>query len=119
MEENKLKENNFPIEATVIQDKTTEYVDSLGNKFMVPGGFKALPELATTDNPCNIYDMKGNLIEWTTEYSSNKSYGVHYSCVTRGGTYSNDFSYPAYRTKWNAITSGAKTIGFRAVLNIL
>ena len=69
----------------------------------------------TTDNPCNIYDMKGNLFEWTTEYSSFGS-GNYYSCVFRGGVYGNSGFYTAYRS--NIIgTNSYDSFGFRAVLS--
>ena len=72
---------------------------------------------ATTDNPCNIYDMAGNLCEWTTEYSSYSNIDDdYYSCVTRGGFYNNGGYCTAGRYYGNA-TISVDALGFRAVLS--
>lgn len=42
----------------------------------------------TKDEVSNIYDMAGNLLEWTTEYSMNTYINSYRSpCVDRGGNY--------------------------------
>ena len=94
-------------------DKTTYGDDSYGNGTLYNTGEDTGK---TTDNPCNIYDMKGNLYEWTTEYSS-YSYSENYyaSCVVRGG-YDCSRNYTAHRNNLLA-TKSNHLIGFRAVLS--
>ena len=45
------------------------------------------------DVRCNIYDMAGNLVEWTTETSGNTSA----PCVYRGGIYDSEYYYTSIR----------------------
>ena len=47
----------------------------------------------TNDNPCNIFDMASNVIEWTTETTSLSGN----PCVARGGHYDYRFSYTSSR----------------------
>ena len=63
------------------------------------------------DVRCNIYDMAGNVEEWSTEtYTRNSN-----PCVDRGGYYGNSNDYTAGRYYHN--TSGSGTgIGFRSTL---
>ena len=64
-----------------------------------------------TDIQCNIYDMAGNVYEWTTETSSDSSR----PCVNRGGRYSYSYSYTSYSGIGN--TSNSDVIfGFRPLL---
>ena len=39
------------------------------------------------DKYCNIWDMSGNVYEWTTEYSTSSSSSYFSPCVNRGGFY--------------------------------
>ena len=39
------------------------------------------------DKYCNIWDMSGNVYEWTTEYSTSSSSSYFSPCVNRGGVY--------------------------------
>ena len=39
------------------------------------------------DKYCNIWDMSGNALEWTTEYSTTSSSSFFYPCVYRGGCF--------------------------------
>ncbi len=55
------------------------------------------------DERCKIYDMAGNMIEWTTETCS-ISYGP---CVGRGGNYDNSVYYTSIRS--NSSTTSANT----------
>ena len=92
---------------TFIQNCTdkTNYAkqNSLNKSFLSTG--------TTNDNPCNIFDMASNVLEWTTETSSN-SYSP---CVIRGGNYSSSSSYTSFRN--NYYTSGSYNyIGFRPLL---
>ena len=60
-----------------------------------------------------IYDLAGNVLEWTLEYSSNSSV----PCVYRGGSYNNDGSgTPAAVRSNNGTTYYGSFIGFRASL---
>ena len=64
----------------------------------------------TTDVQCNIYDMAGNVVEWTTETSNDSGC----PCVFRGGYYG-DSSYTSHR--YDVSTSyGGIGIGFRPLL---
>ena len=52
----------------------------------------------TGDVVCNVYDMSGNTMEWTTEYYTGVNSTNAYPCVYRGGNYSlGTYSYTAYR----------------------
>ncbi|MBO6232587.1 MAG: SUMF1/EgtB/PvdO family nonheme iron enzyme, partial [Clostridia bacterium] len=64
----------------------------------------------TYDNPCNIYDMAGNVKEWTTE--SNDSSGA--PCVCRGGIYGRTDEASGRGTCVTANAYGS--IGFRPIL---
>ena len=61
------------------------------------------------DIKCNIADMSGNVLEWTTEY-----YSSSYPCVTRSGRYSN--SYAACRRGYDPTSGSYSTVGFRCAL---
>ena len=66
------------------------------------------------DEQCKIFDMAGNVYEWTTE-SSNRT---DYPCVKRGGSYKEDTSYTSYRY-YNSTTHMSDFLGFRPILYIL
>ena len=85
-------------------------------------GETSLYEIATgsTDDTkvLNIYDMAGNVQEWTTEYGyhDNESYGVTYA-VNRGGDYRNCLPISwCDGYGWNGYS--ADNLGFRVVLYI-
>ena len=62
----------------------------------------------------NIYDMAGNVIEWTTENCTNNGTS---SLVNRGGYYSiSGSSNPAARRGYNKETDSFSVFGFRPVL---
>ena len=61
------------------------------------------------DIKCNIADMSGNVLEWTTEY-----YSSSYPCVTRSGRYSD--SYAACRRGYDPTSGSYSTVGFRCAL---
>ena len=64
----------------------------------------------TYDNPCNIYDMAGNVMEWTTE----SSYYSGYPCVYRGGNYG--YTGATSLRNYNSTTNTDYGIGFRPLL---
>ena len=65
----------------------------------------------TTDNPCNIFDMASNVMEWTTE----TCYNSVYPCVDRGGSYSISNNYAGYRSN-DSTSSSCDYFGFRPLL---
>ena len=81
------------------------------------GGYYDQSEPSTTGydtvHPCNIYDMGGNVYEWTTEVSSY----TRTPCTLRGGGYYDYASnYPAaYRCNISATYANAY-FGFRSTL---
>ena len=71
---------------------------------------------------CNIYDMAGNMWEWTTEtgkHDSNATGATEFA-VLRGGGFSNDGSDGpvSYRNGYNSVGDYSFDIGFRVVLYI-
>jgi formylglycine-generating enzyme required for sulfatase activity len=71
----------------------------------------------TGDKICNIFDMAANLLEWTTEYSTNTNSSRAYPCIVRGGGYDYNILYTANRNYDDAIDNGS-IIGFRVSLYI-
>ena len=65
----------------------------------------------TADKQCNIFDMAGNVVEWTTETSDDS--GMPY--VFRGGNYSYDINYTGYRDIGDSSYSWPD-LGFRPIL---
>ena len=63
------------------------------------------------DEKCNIYDMAGNELEWSTEtavYSDRP-------CVNRGGSYNGSSGYTSVRGS-NGTTSAGSSYSFRPLL---
>ena len=70
-----------------------------------------LSDTNKVDKQCNIYDMAGNCLEWTTEtYSSSSS-----PCVSRGGGYGGSYNYTSGRNG-NITTSAISGFSFRSLL---
>ena len=63
---------------------------------------------------CNIFDMGGNVWEWTTESYSNTGG----PCTIRGGLYSNDFAIDPAGRRGVRSDIDADFIGFRLTLFI-
>ena len=63
------------------------------------------------DNPCNIHDMDGNVVEWSTE----TSHDFYAPCIYRGGTYYKKIGYAGFRYG-GRIFSGTFDFGFRVLL---
>ena len=53
---------------------------------------------ATGDEKCKIFDMAGNEIEWTTEYSTNAAGSIAYPCVSGGGGFDYSYYYARHRS---------------------
>ena len=73
------------------------------------------------DKYCNIWDMSGNALEWTTEYSTHSSTSGFYPCVNRGGYYytaiGEALNYTSYRCN-NITTYSNSYIGLRPLLYV-
>ena len=67
-------------------DTTFSYTDIIGAKQTKAKSSYLLVPTGQTTPVCNIYDMGGNVWEWTTESSSSTSY----PCAERGGSYYDD-----------------------------
>ena len=67
----------------------------------------------TNDKQCNVYDMAGNLFEWTTETSSD----TDHPCVRRGGFYVDDTGFTSHRNH-NGVLLSNGYIGFRPLLYV-
>ena len=73
---------------------------------------RSLSQTGTTnDNPCNIFDMASNVIEWTTETSSDSNS----PCVVRGGFYGGSLYYTSNRCYYYTSLSNY-SLGFRPLL---
>ena len=73
-------------------DTTFSYTDITGASQTKASGSEVLVPTGQTTPVCNIYDMGGNVWEWTTESYSN----TNNPYAKRGGNYSTSFaSYPA------------------------
>ena len=70
----------------------------------------------TEDEKCHIYDMAGNLHEWTTEYSINTKYNPLYLCVCRGGCCIDENLFVAYRHDDHDTTFIGIYLGFRPLI---
>ena len=72
-------------------------------------GTNKLKATSKVDKQCNIFDMAGNCLEWTTETVSDSDS----PCVYRGGSYYS-YAYPSYR--YNSSTSYVYGTSFRPLL---
>ena len=70
---------------------------------------------ATGDQKCKIFDMAGNTMEWTTEYSSYAYSSNAYPCVGRRGSYNNSDVYTRSRGNGSA-TYSSRSLSFRPTL---
>ena len=69
----------------------------------------------TGEQECKIFDMAGNTMEWTTEYSSSPAGSTAVPCVYRGGNYYNYFNCTRTRGYFNA-TYNYYGLSFRPTL---
>ena len=71
----------------------------------------------TQDEKCKIFDMAGNLYEWTTEYSTNTDSSIAYPCTLRGGNSFNSNYYTSFRS-YDCATSSNNLVSFRPLLYV-
>ena len=73
------------------------------------------------DRYCNIWDMSGNAMEWTTEYFTRSSSSGFGPCVRRGGCYGTDlgsaYKYTSDRFYYFT-TNGSSDHGLRPLLYV-
>jgi len=101
------------------QDKSVTYTDANGDPQEKAAGTATRLQTGVTTAKCNIYDMGGNVAEFTTELNPLTNGDNDATVVLRGGHYGyNSTSSPAgYR--WDAISGTASdSRGFRATLFI-
>ena len=91
---------------------TEDYVDSNGIK-LEDERVLCTTGASNQNRKMNIYDIAGNIYEWTLE----KGYRDEYPCVSRGGYYyrTGDYSPASYRNYDDKITS-YYNIGFRPTI---
>ena len=92
---------------------TTNFVDSSRNKVAQSSdgnGILVTTGTSETNKVMNIYDIAGNVYEWTLEKSSYTSS----PCVSRGGSYSSTGSYVPAAYRGNDSTDDSSIfVGFR------
>ena len=81
------------------------------NSSLLQTGTNTLTETNEIDKQCNVYDMASNIVEWTTETSSNSNYPF----INRGGYYYNSNCYTSLRN-YTFRSSSNGNIGFRPLL---
>ena len=104
-------------------DTAIIFIEKCGNNNDYAHQIRLQSTIATTGNAsdgtnkdveCNIYDLTGNVCEWTTEYADYSSEGT---CCSRGGSYHNSYSCTASRYSGDPKTSD-DIIGFRPIIYI-
>mgnify|MGYP004505888111 CR=1 FL=1 len=96
------------------------YIQAMGNTNYINqiDGSGTLKNTGTTeDQKCKIFDVSGNLVEWTTEYSSYVVNGNAGVCTANGGAYSSSTYYT--NTKFALVTTHSyPDLSFRPILYI-
>lgn len=99
-----------------IETKGDKTQDELKSNSSTWGNYRNILETTGEKNQncaLNIYDLAGNVWEWTLEKGTDNSR----PCVVRGGSYENEGnSYPAFCRFHDIISDSNATLGFRAVL---
>ena len=93
---------------------TFSYTDITGASQTKAESSTVLVPTGQTTPVCNIFDMGGNVWEWTTESYSNTGG----PCTIRGGLYSNDFAIDPAGRRGVRSDIDADFIGFRLTLFI-
>ena len=93
---------------------TFSYTDITGVSQTKAESSTVLVPTGQTTPVCNIFDMGGNVWEWTTEFYSNTGG----PCTIRGGLYSNDFAIDPAGRRGVRSDIDADFIGFRLTLFI-
>ena len=94
------------------KNTTFSYTDITGVSKTKETSSKVLVPTGQTTPVCNIYDMGGNVLEWTTESSS----GSDGPCTGRGGDYNSNFAgTPAGYRNYRSGTA-YDYVGFRLTL---
>ena len=98
-------------------DKSVKYTNANGDQQTKDAGTPTRLQTGVTTAKCNIYDMGGNVAEFTTELNPLTNGDNDATVVLRGGTYLYYNSAAGYR--WDAHSGNANGIrGFRATLFI-
>ena len=104
-------------------DTAIVYIQEMGNANYAnannntTGNTSLMNTGSTGDEKCKIFDMAGNLYEWTTEYSTFTNSSTASPCTVRGGSYSNSDYYTSYRGRSNA-TFSYSSLSFRPLLYV-
>lgn len=100
-------------------DTTLQYIDNTLNGYYHDNSLTGTGKIELTgnsgDEACGIFDLQGNVREWTTEYSSNGYYTYSSSAVVRGGYYK-DSSYCASSRYYNAEDVSNENTGYRIIM---
>lgn len=112
----------YGIKSTLINsyawDTTLEYISQYNKDYVLNKknniNKKIMKTGESNDVVNNIYDLSGNVAEWTTEYSSNASYEYQAHCVYRGEAFNSDDLNPSVRNYNDNIKN--EFIGFRIIL---
>ena len=99
------------------QDKSVKYTDADGNPQTKAAGTATRLQTGVTTAKCNIYDMGGNVAEFTTELNPLTNGDNDATVVVRGGSY--DVDSDAAGTRWDVSSANYHSNrGFRATLFI-
>ena len=102
-------------------DTAIVYIQAMGNSNYANANRGTNTSLKNTgstgDEKCKIFDMAGNELEWTTEYSANTDVSDAYPCTLRGGYYVGS-SYSASSRGDVTATNSDSYVSFRLLLYV-